>query len=289
MRTLTRILGWLYAQSLKLYPPDFRDAFGEEMTAVFTQTMMDAVERGRWGVAAVLLHELRDLPPNLAREHWHSFTKGESPMTSIHRKPEWFFYPAWIILQALAIPAAFILSFAILFVALKFIGDYVYVNGVRHITEDYLFDYIFFPANSLMTGLLQYWLLRRYLSRIGSWILVTAAGALLGAVLIFGWLNAAAYLGIAEGMPDSFALDPVFMILGFSVGMGQWLLLRRRLPQAGWWIAAHVIGWGLLRLVTGNTLEQFDLLALSVLPACVTAVALALLINQAGLLEPKDI
>jgi hypothetical protein len=79
------------------------------------------------------------------------------------------------------------------------------------------------------------------------------------------------------------------MILGFSVGVGQWLLLRRRLPQAGWWIVAHVVGWGLLRLVTGNTLSGFDVLALGVLPACVTAVALAFLINQAAPSEPQGI
>jgi hypothetical protein len=35
MRTVTRIFEWLYAQSLKLYPSDFREEFGEEMTAVF--------------------------------------------------------------------------------------------------------------------------------------------------------------------------------------------------------------------------------------------------------------
>ncbi len=277
----------LYAWLLRLYPADFKDEFGVEITAVFTQAVREAVEQGWWAVVVALLRELRDLPPNLVQEYWHSFTKGTRPMTAINRKPEWYFYPAWIVLQALAIPAAVILSFAILAVTIKFVGGYVYVGGMRHITEDYMFAYVFFPANSLMTGLLQYWLLRRYLPRIGSWILVTAAGALLGAVLIFGWVNAASYWGMTGRMPESWALDPVFIILGFSVGAGQWLLLRQRLPQAGWWIVAHVVGWGLLRLVTGNTLSGFDVLALAVLPACVTAVALAFLINQSQPPEPQ--
>ncbi len=271
---LVRLFAWL----LGLYPADFQDEFGAEMTAVFTQAMMASRNK-----TAVFLRELRDLLPNLAREHWRAFTKGKNPMTAIKRKPEWFFYPAWVILQALAIPLAVALSFAIIFIILKIVGGYIYVGGVRHITEDYLLDYIFFPANSLMTGLLQYFLLRRYLPRIGSWILVTAVGALLGAVLILGWRN----WGMTREISNSWALDPVFMILGFSVGVGQWLLLRRRLPQAGWWIVAHVVGWGLLRLVTGNTLSGFDVLALGLLPACVTAVALAFLINQAAPLAPE--
>lgn len=287
--TAVSLLVRFYAWLLRLYPANFRDTFGEEMLAVFTQATMAAAERGWISVTAVFLRECRDLPLNLAREHWHSFTKGENPMTAINRKPEWFFYPAWIILQALAIPLALALSFAIILIILEIVGGYIYVGGVRHITEDYLFDYVFFPANSLMTGLLQYWLLRRYLPRIGWWILVTFAGALLGAGLIFGWLNAAAYWGTAVGMPESWALDPVFMILGFSVGAGQWLLLRRRLPRAGWWIVAHVVGWGLLRPVTGNTLSEFDVLALGILPACVTAVTLAFLINQAAPSERQGI
>lgn len=42
----------------------------------------------------------------------------------------------------------------------------------------------------------------------------------------------------------------VFMMLGFVTGLGltsatmQWLLLRRHLPHAGWWIPVSVAGWG---------------------------------------------
>jgi len=278
--TAVSLLICFYTWLLRWYPASFRAEFEEEMTAVFAQAITNAVERGKWAVTAVCLRECRDLPLSLVREHWHSFTKGKNLMTTINRKPEWFFYPAWIILQALAIPIAFALSFAILLIILDIVGGYIYVNGVRHITEDYLFDYIFFPANILMTGLLQYVLLRRYLPRIGAWILASAAGGLLGAFLIFGWLRVAAYWGAAGTIVESLAIDSAFIVLGFSVGVGQWLLLRRRLPQAGWWIVANVVGWGLLRLITGNTLDQFDLLALGVLPACVTAVALTFLINQ---------
>ena len=51
------------------------------MTAVFGQAVMVADERGRWVVMAVYLRELREMPLNLARKHWHSLTKNELPMT----------------------------------------------------------------------------------------------------------------------------------------------------------------------------------------------------------------
>jgi hypothetical protein len=62
---------------------------------------------------------------------------------------------------------------------------------------------------------------------------------------------------------------------------GQWLLLRRRLPRAGWWVGANVLGWGLLGLIIGDSFGQFGLLVLGFLPACVTGVMLALLMNWA--------
>ena len=274
---------------MHLYPRIFRTEFKEEMTAVFAQAVVEAAKRGWLSVTAVFLRELRDLPPNIAREHWRSLTKGEIPMITIRKKPEWFFYPAWIIFQALAIPIAFILSFAIVLIALKIVGGYIYLGGVRYITEDYLFNYIFFPTNILMMGLLQYVLLRRYLPRMGAWILVTVAGGLVGTIFLFGWFSVAPYFGEVGVTVESWAIDSVFIFLGFSVGVGQWLLLRRRLPKAGWWIVANIVGWGVLRLVIGNTLDQFDIVALGVLPACATAVALAFLINQAAQSEPQAI
>lgn len=203
-------------------------------------------------------------------------------MTTI-KKPEWFFYPAWIILTMLCVPIAFVLNLAILRVITIFVGDFIYVDGVRHITEDYLSMYTFISLVGLLTGLLQYRLLRRYLPHMGWWVLATTGGWLLGALLILisGWLNFWTY--------ESFDIDLAFIVMGLSIGVGQWLLLRRLLPWAGWWVGANVVGWGLLGLVTGDSLDQFGLLALGFLPACVTAVMLALLMNRAHPTEPQGV
>lgn len=278
MSILTRILGWFYTQSLKLYPREFRADFGDEMSAVFVQAIKD---RNRTGKALrFFLRELRGLLLNLAREHWHSLTRKELSMTTI-RKPEWFFYPAWIILTMLCVPIAFVLNLVILRVIVNFVGDIIYVDGVRHITEDYLLMYPFVPIVSLVTGIVQYGLLRRYLPRIGWWVLATTGSWLLGVLLILisGWLN--------FWTSESFDIDLAFIVLGLSIGVGQWLLLRRRLPRAGWWIGANVVGWVLSGLITGEPFRQFDLWALGFLPACVTAAMLALLMNRAQPIEPQ--
>jgi hypothetical protein len=214
------------------------------------------------------------------REHWFALTEKELSMTTI-KKPEWSFYPTWIILTMLCVPVAFVLDLVILRVITNFVGDFIYVDGVRHITEDYLGMYTFFPIVGLLTGLLQYGLLRRYLPRMGWWVLVTTGGWLLGALLLLisrrldFWTS------------ESFDIRLAYVVMGLSIGVGQWLLLRRRLPRAGWWIGANVLGWVLLGLITGDTLHQFDLLALGFLPTCVTAAMLALLMNQAQATEPQ--
>jgi len=198
-------------------------------------------------------------------------------------KPRWFFYAIWIILTSLCLPIAFFLSLAILRIISNLVGDFIYVDGIRHITEDYLGLYVFVPVAGILTGVLQYGLLRRYLPRMGWWVLATTGGWLLGALLIAipGWLN---------WMEGSFNLDLAFVLMGLAIGAGQWLLVRRRLSRAAWWVGANVVGWGLPALITaGNTLGQFGLFALGFLPACATAATLAYLMNQVRPTQPNGV
>ena len=193
-------------------------------------------------------------------------------MIANHKQPRWSFYLLWILLTMFCVPIAFFLSLIILRIIVLFVGDFI--NGVQHITEDYLALYVFVPLMGLLTGVLQYELLRRYFPRMRSWVAATIGGWLLGAFLILthGWLNPTNTV---------LSLDLAFLIMGLSIGVGQWLLLRQRLPRAGWWIGANVVGWSILALVTnGNSMGQFGLFALGLLPACATALMLALLIKQ---------
>jgi len=259
----------LYSWLIRLYP------------TVFIQMTRAATLNKNSQLFTIILREIRDYPSSLLREHWRNIHQLESnPMTAI-KKPEWFFIPAWIIITAICVPIAFILYFAIIRLIITFVGDIIYMNGVRRITEDYLFRYLFPPIVGLLMGCLQYGLLRRYLPRMGWWVAVTLAGWLLGLVLILGITRALAFFWTNDVAYDFLIINWEFVALGLSIGVGQWLLLRRRLPRAAWWIAANIGGWTLFGLIVGNdSFDQYGLLALGIFPACVTAIALVLLLNQ---------
>ena len=191
------------------------------------------------------------------------------------KKPGWTFYFIWVSWTTLCIPIGYVISFIPLSIIIRFIGDFIYVNGVQHITEDYLGLYIIIPMIALLTGLVQYGMLRPYLPRMSGWVLLTAAGWLMGLLLIaisyrLKWIDPTKYFGA------------IFFLMGLSIGVAQWLLLRRRLSRAGWWIAANLAGWGLLALIQkGNSLDQYALLIVGLFPACTTAGMLALLFHRA--------
>jgi hypothetical protein len=81
MSTLTRILGWFYTQSLKLYPKEFRTDFGDEMRAVFVQAIEACAGSGK--APRFLLCELKDLPGSLLRQHWLAIRKEKVPMNAL--------------------------------------------------------------------------------------------------------------------------------------------------------------------------------------------------------------
>lgn len=189
-------------------------------------------------------------------------------------KPSWPFYLLWLVLPLLCIPLAFVIDLVLLRVVTSIVGEYVSVQGVRHITEDYLGVYLFLPIAGLVIGVLQYWLMRRYLPHTAWWAAATLAGWLLGALLaqLAGWLRLASALG---------SIDAALLLMGAALGVGQWLVLRRDVPRAGWWVAATIAGWGLVALVTDDQgFGLLDLLSAGLLPAAATALVFAYLMRQ---------
>ena len=64
----------------------------------------------------------------------------------------------------------------------------------------------------------------------------------LGWAVAFPIANAILNL-LAEAVPDEIV---IFTMLGAAPGCLQWLVLRCRLPQAGWWVLASTLGLALL-------------------------------------------
>lgn len=70
----------VYTLLLRLYPPDFHDEYGEEMTAVFAQALSDAQQQGRLALLIWYGRELTSLFVALAREQWRKFRREGAVM-----------------------------------------------------------------------------------------------------------------------------------------------------------------------------------------------------------------
>jgi hypothetical protein len=280
MKLFVRLIIRFYAFLMRLFPRQFREEFGEEMTVVFVVALQDVRQRGIRSVAAVWLREVRDLPLSLAREHWRAFEDRESLMTAGYKKPGWSFYPRWVLATALSIPVAVGITLVTVAVLIRLVGETVQIGDQAGPTEDVLLNYIFFPALGLSAGCLQWLLLRRTLPRINGWILATCLGWVLAAIAAFQILFFSFH----------YTYDPVwftalmFVVAGLSIGFLQWLVLRRRLSHAGWWIPANITGWSLAMLavegLSPSTTGPAEILAYALLPAFVTSIALWLLLDH---------
>ncbi|HEY5563299.1 MAG TPA: hypothetical protein VIK72_16395 [Clostridiaceae bacterium] len=83
-------------------------------------------------------------------------------------------------------------------------------------------------------GVAQWLLLRKYLNKVGYWILLTSIGWVL-----FNELNILNLFGEAKGI----AIIPDLIhgtVFGVILGVLQWLLLRKRLQKSSWWIIASI-------------------------------------------------
>jgi len=116
-------------------------------------------------------------------------------------------------------------------------------------------------------GLAQWLVLRRFLPAMRAWVLATA----IGYVLVFGLVPLIRFDAIPQ-LGGAFA----FLMFGVVLGVAQWIVLRGRVAQAGWWIAISIAGWVLAFLLIGAAylsglyVEPFDMLAAFLVPTIVT-------------------
>ena len=112
----------------------------------------------------------------------------------------------------------------------------------------------------LAIGILQWFLLQRRFKQAWQWILATTVGYTLG--------SAISNFAIPQGMDFLAGL-----LIGLTTGSAQWLILRREVHWAGWWIAINVIAW-----TTGLAFLP-GLISTGAMVGLITATALALLLN----------
>lgn len=85
-------------------------------------------------------------------------------------------------------------------------------------------------------GILQWLVLRKQVRRSGWWIAATAIGWAVGyAVGWFGKVEFRWHLPWPIGI----------VVFGCSVGVAQWLVLRKQVFRSEWWVVASAVGWTL--------------------------------------------
>ena len=195
-------------------------------------------------------------------------------MVSNNEKPRWFFYLGWVLLNFIAVVIAWHIAWALIFQITKIVGGTIQVGGQSRITEDFLFLYVLFPIIGLLTGVFQYTLLRRYLPHLAWWIAAT----------LLGWLTpfVTGYfiITIFAQRNDTFFIMLGLLLIGATIVLPQWWMLRQRVRYAVWWILTYGFGWcitGLLNLVTSDTFPV--LLAIALMPAIATGIACWLLLD----------
>jgi hypothetical protein len=197
-------------------------------------------------------------------------------MTTSSIRPRWFFYPVWAALTAISIPIAALVTWLVVSQIENVVGGTIQMGGRARITEDYLSSYILIPVLGVVAGFLQYLLLRRHLARMGWWIAATTLGLLTGLVggrlILFGMHGTldATWLGVLATA-----------LIGGSMGLAQWLVMSRRVRHAAWWIAANVLGWGIVGW-GAETLsnDMVPAIGLILVPGIATSVALWLLLDR---------
>lgn len=87
MRVLVRMFKWFYSQSLKIYPSNFRNKFGDEMEFIFNKEILNAARNGWESFIWYLWRELKDWPASVFREHLRARKGKNINLTPLHWRP----------------------------------------------------------------------------------------------------------------------------------------------------------------------------------------------------------
>jgi len=195
----------VYAALLRLYPAEFRREYSGPMLEAFRELHRKANDRPARFWALVL----QDLVRSALRERLEVWSSRQDGFAL-----EW----------ALACTAGAVITGA-LGSALTWLFAYFY----HPYLEGAAFQAGLYGALvGIGLGGAQAVVLRRRVRLGTAWVLASAASA------AAGFETATTLAGTAS--PLTFGL-----ILGGFVGMGQWLILRRRMLRAAWWIAASAV------------------------------------------------
>jgi hypothetical protein len=126
--------------------------------------------------------------------------------------------------------------------------------------------YLGVAMGGILAGVLQWLVLRRHVVRAGRWVLASLGAAAVVGVVVFGIGTVNADVGWVVGAA----------LYGTVVGVLQWLVLRRQVARARWWVLASTVGW----LVGGPLGGMVGWVGLGAAYGAITGTALVWLLRQ---------
>ncbi|MFA9402478.1 MAG: hypothetical protein ACERKY_05375 [Anaerolineales bacterium] len=94
-----------------------------------------------------------------------------------------------------------------------------------------IFEAVLYGILGASIAVLQWLVLRAYVTQASQWVLASTVG----------WILVGALADVLEIKGGLVAVWPA--LIGATVGTFQWLVLQKHVPLAGFWIVASAIGW----------------------------------------------
>lgn len=170
-------------------------------------------------------------------------------MTTVDRNP-WHLWRRWVATNAGGELVGLGGTFALTAYFFTQVAD---GGGAATIGLTFLFAVLSGVVEATVVGLAQWWALHPWFPAVGrrAWWLATLAGALIAYVL--GYLPSTLMDLGADAGAAPVVEPPQWVVLLLAAGLGavggavlsfaQWLVLRRVVTGAGWWIPANMLAW----------------------------------------------
>ena len=188
--------------------------------------------------------------------------------------PGFLWFMGWTLLTTAALPVAYITSplIAVIFMWLIELGLKTGFWSTANSATPELAGLL--TSFALVLASVQWYLLRNYLPRAWLWFIATGTGVLLG--------------GLAAGLSTGRSSAPYWpsimsatlLQIGLTLGLTQWLYLRRFLANAFWIVLVNLLAAPSI-LLAGNSFNSLtELIVVLLLPGAITGLGLWLLLNQ---------
>jgi hypothetical protein len=194
----------------------------------------------------------------------------EATTNPVHRSVGWGFWIRWAIYSLLGLIVGMF----------GFVTVGIFAGDAIDSLPEFVFGVVLGAIFGSSFGIAQWRVLRRRLRPVAAWIGATVVGIVVGGAIIFGLMNGSD--------PDTSLLTKLGhgLVLGASLGIAQWLVLRTKLDDALLWVGISVVGWVAAELV-GVALSAlvgppFNLLGLFLVGSVLPGVGMAWLLARAS-------